>query len=167
MLKQIEATQNKEITSAYSEAIKMISYEGQLIWTVFRAILAANSFLVAVFVAISSLLPEAKIGLKALPVIGFMLCVIWCLISLRMFDYYSYWFAWARHCEESIFPEEFRVLTMGRKFSDGNEVTLGKEMVRMGWYGRLFKNKHMMLTVIILFIFIYVYLGYLAFYHQS
>ena len=144
-----------KLNSSFSEAIAMIGYEGQLIW-------AVNAFLVAAFLAINHFMPDAIWGVKLLPILGLIISVIWSLITLRMFDYYGYWFAWARHCEQILYDESDQVISKGKSFSEGNEVIFGKQKVRLSWYARLFKNKHLMLSVISIFAFLYAYLTYMT-----
>lgn len=146
-----------------SDAISMISYEGQLIWSVFNSMIAVNSFIVAAFIAVHQLLmPNAIIAVKILPILGIIVCMIWSLITVRMFGYYEYWFAWARHCEEELCKSEDQVINKGKLFSDGNLVVFGSQSVRLSWHGRLFRNKHLMLAVIGVFAFLYGYFTYLT-----
>lgn len=152
----------QEQACSFSEAIAMIGYEGQLIWTMFNSMVAVNAFIVAAFIALNQLMPNAVIAIKLLPILGLIVCAIWSLSTVRMFGYYAYWFSWARHCEQRLFNESDQVISKGTKFSEGNEVNFGEQSVRLSWYARLFKNKHLILSVVALFAFIYGYFTYIV-----
>jgi hypothetical protein len=142
----------------YRAAITMVSYEGQLIWRVFACLLASNAFVVALVSAYLELHPENTWLPRLLPFLGIFICLVWILITMRQFDYYKYWFAWARQLEKTGLASELGMVAAGKRFSDGETVTVDGKEYRMGWGSRLFRIQWLVYTVILLFIIVYIFL---------
>ena len=134
----------------YRAAIQMISYEGQL--------LTANVFIVALIGAVLKFYPELNFLAKLLPVLGAAICVTWILITMRQFDYYRYWFAWARELEKVGLAPASKMLAEGQRFSSGEGVTVDGDTIRMRWGSRLFKIQWLIYVVVIMFGIVYVLL---------
>ena len=97
-------TEDEKVKVGYPAALQLIAYEGQVIWRTFSAMVAANSFLLALggFAAKEFHNVEA---LRAMPFLGWILCACWFLVLKRQFGYYGYWFAWARYMEAFLDPQ--------------------------------------------------------------
>lgn len=139
----------------YRAALEMITYEGRQIWTVFRAMLAANAFLVALVGGITKVYPELTLLINGLPWLGIALCLAWLLITVRQFGFYRYWFAWARHLEAAGFGGGSRMVRDGRRFSDGEGVDVDGGRERLNWLARLFRIQWLIYGFILLFVAIY------------
>ena len=139
----------------YRAALEMVRYEGRQIWTVFRAMLGANAFLVALVGGIAKLYPELTFLRKGLPWFGIALCLAWLLIAMRQFGFYAYWFASARHAEVAGFSAVFQMVREGRRFSDGEAVDVAGGRERLNWFARLFRIQWLVYGFIVLFMVIY------------
>ena len=77
---------------------------------------------------------------------------------MRNFDFYKYYFAWARKFEEEAFGDDVTMIRKGAIFAKGNEVTdLGSE-IRLRWGSRLFKVEWLVYVVIVSFLSVYLFL---------
>jgi len=143
--------------NGYDAAVQMITYEGRVIWTSFRALLETHMFIIAISGVVYNYFPDFNQLRWILPVLGIILCIMWLLITLRQFDYYKYWHAWAREIETTTggLP---RMISTGRSFSDGNDVTIGGDSMRLGWWSRLFRVRFLIYAIIMGFIVIYIFI---------
>ena len=59
----------------------MITYEGQLIWRSFAAMLNANALIIAVG-GFAAKTWASLAGPKLIPYLGIVLCICWCLVTI-------------------------------------------------------------------------------------
>ena len=135
---------------AYQAAVQMASYEGNLIWASFRSLLSANAFLIAIAGMILKFFPEIASTHRAIGVAGFILTAAWFLVTMRQFDYYKYWFAWARDREGAL-GDANKMIRSGKDFADGNS----GELHRMRWGSRFFRVEWLIYVVIVIFALLY------------
>ena len=154
--------QNKKENAriGYQVATTLWTYEGQLVWSKFNAMLVANSIVLAVIgLAISSQheLPVFTIGM---PIAGLIFCAMWFLVTKRGFDNYIYWILSARELEEQHLTDVVKTVSRGGDFADGKEIQLtinGKtKKHQMSWFGRLLRVEWASYLVIAVFAVIYI-----------
>ena len=156
-----ETTQIENARIGYQVTVNLLTYEGQLIWTRFNAMLVANSIVIAV---IGYLITNnsSSIILKYLPIPGIILCILWFLVNVRGFDYYKYWILSAREIEEQFLQNSIKTLSRGGELADCEEINFrinGKiKCHRISKLGKVFKVKTISSFVIIVFIILYVIL---------
>jgi hypothetical protein len=144
----------------YQVATTLWTYEGQLVWSKFNAMLVANSIVLAVIgLAISSqhTLPIFTIGM---PIGGLIFCAMWFLVTKRGFDNYIYLIRSARELEEQHLTDVVKTVSRGGDFADGKKIELtinGKtKKYRMSWFGRLLRVEWASYIVIAVFAAIYI-----------
>ena len=112
-------TDDEKARVGYPAALQLIAYEGQIIWRAFTAMVAANSFLLALGGFAAKEFHNVA-ALQAMLFLGWIVCVCWFLVLRRQFGFYGYWFAWARYMESFLDPP-VRITREGReKFSKGD-----------------------------------------------
>ena len=145
----------------YQVASDLAAFYGSAIWSMFNAMLVANSIVVAgatfVFTGQNSL-AVLKI---LLPIIGLLLCLAWFLLVKRAHEYSSYFTLSAREIEESYLSGSVKTLSRGGIYGKGQAVTFqlgGKSVTRrMSIWARLIRNE--LVSYFIILIFIAVYIG--------
>lgn len=145
--------------SAYGAAISLMTYEGNLIWAKYNAMLVANSIILsAAGISATPKLdsPWWSIGLA---LAGLLITVSWFLLTKRGFDNYVYWIFSARELEESYLRYEVKTLSRGGNFADGKTVNLkidGKFVpIRMSYWSRKLRAKHASYSVLLVFSIFY------------
>ena len=142
----------------YRAALQMVSHESKVAWDSFRALLAANTVLVGLIGAILKLYPNFSALKLALEIAGLVICIAWALITARSFDYYKYWFAWARKYEKDALASEKNMIQCGKSFSEGESVNEVTPTQRLRWASRLFRIEWLAYVVILGFVVIYAFL---------
>lgn len=149
----------EDVRAGYHAALTLWTYEGQLIWTRYSAMLVANS--IAITAIGLSLTADRKPTefVVVMCLAGFTFCLAWFLLTKRGFDYYRYWILSAREVEEEHLADSVKIVSRGGLYGKGNEVTLridGKEQkLRMSWFGRLFPVEWISYFVIVAFVAVY------------
>jgi len=143
----------------YQVATTLWTYEGQLVWSKFNAMLVANSIVLAVIgLGISSQL-ELPIFTIGMPIAGLFFCAMWFLVTKRGFDNYVYWIRSARELEERHLTDIVETVSRGGDFAAGKEVQLTingeTRKYRMSWFGRLLKVEWASYLIIGVFAVIY------------
>jgi hypothetical protein len=141
--------------AGYDNAVKMISYEGQLIWSVFRSMVSVNAFITAFNLAFIKFFDHLTWLILLPSICGLFLCICWILLTNRMFSYYKYWFLAAREFEKNLFDPKLQFLNIGQAYSNGNEVNLGETRISMPGLSRLIRNKHIIHFIIAIIGIIY------------
>jgi hypothetical protein len=141
----------------YQAAVNLWTYEGQLIWARFSAMLLANSIVVAVIgivISADRALPVFSVGM---PIAGLILCLVWTLMTARGFDYYKHWGMSACELEDRFLSDPvqtvYRVGDFKAKKRKKIEVLIGGETedYRMSWLGHVARVKWASYLVIIVF----------------
>ena len=140
----------------YSGAIGMASLEGRMIWSAFRTIMGANAILVTLAGAAMKVYHDKKWLLVVMSLFGIMWCIVWFLTLARQFSYWSYWIDWARHLEKQSLAPNVEMFEKGKSYGEGAAVKIAGQDKRMSWFGRVFKVRWLMSTVILMFLVLYV-----------
>lgn len=160
-----ESSEQDRIENArvgYQAAVNLWTYEGQLIWARFSAMLLANSIVVAVIGIVISgdrALPVFSVGM---PIAGLILCILWWLITKRGFDYYVYWIRSARELEEEFLKDPVKTVSRGGKLADDEEqesepvIAGGSKPPTMSWLGSRLRIQSASYLVIVVFMAVYV-----------
>jgi hypothetical protein len=143
-------TDDDKAKLGYQMAIQLIVHEGQIIWRSFSAMATANGLVVGGFAL--KVFPRPP---KAIPLLGFVICLLWFLVTVRQFAYYAYWFTWARALESEYLSPIVRTVSDGKNFAAGNVVEVGGETRRMNWFARLFPVRWLGYAVIAIFAYLY------------
>lgn len=150
----VPLTPEDKVKVGYQAAIALITYEGQVIWRAFAAMLSANAALVAASGALPKLAPNFASGSYYLSGLGLIICLAWFLTLCRQFSYYRYWFAWARHLEKLYLSPEVTITLTGKTYGEGGSVeadSVPPSLPRFGWWSRLFCVQWLMGLVIVVF----------------
>jgi hypothetical protein len=158
----METSMNDAKKHGYDAALKLADESARTIWSVYTALLASNAFLLsfAAFLA-PRLAPracQASILTRVVGLLGAVICVAWFLITMRNFDFYKFYFAWARKFEEEAFGSAVTMVRQGATFAEGNKVTDLGNALRLRWASRLFRVEWLVYVVIGSFLVIYVLL---------
>jgi len=162
-------TQVKELSSdyriekalvGYEMAITLWTYEGELIWSKFNAMLVANSIVLAIIgILVGSNPSTSPMLLVGMPIVGLVLCLQWFLLTERGFSTYVYWILSARELEEQYLAPPIKTVSRGGSFADGEKIGTtinGKiKSYRMGWLSRQLKAKWISYLVIAVFAVMY------------
>lgn len=117
-----EIKENAKI--GYQATIDLWSYEGQLIWSKYNALLVANSIVLAV-IGLSFNSPNlSSLILVGMPISGVLLCITWFLLTKRGFDNYKYWIFSARELEEKYLNPPVKTVSRGGHFTEGKKVLI-------------------------------------------
>jgi|SRR5262249_23453248 len=146
---------NDQAREGYRAALQMIGYQSKVVWDTFHSLLAANAILVGLSGAALKLYPQFTWLPRVLALLGLGVCVAWFLMTMRNFDYYRYYFAWARKYEGIAFGSDGHIIQRGKKFGDGESVDEIDEPKRMRWGSRLFNIQWLSYIVIAGFAVVY------------
>ncbi len=149
---------NDSAKAGYDIALKLTDKLARTVWSVYAGLVATNAFLVSLAAFLSTQTKFQPTAVKGLGVLGLVICIAWYLITLRNFDYYGYYFAWARKLEGDAFGNAVEMIRNGEAFARGDTTKIGDAERRLRWGSRLFKVEWLVTSVIATFAFIYVYL---------
>jgi len=111
--KRDDTVENARI--GYQAAVSLWTYEGAAIWARFNAMLVANSIVMAVIgLALTSEPAKEKLA-DFTSIAGLALCIIWCLLNTRGFDYHDHWIHSAKKLETYLRP--VKTVSRCRRFS--------------------------------------------------
>jgi len=111
--------------SGYDGAVKMITYEGALIWSVFRTTLSANAILLVFSGVILNQFQTEKLFVVPAAALGIALEIGWLLFAIRQRCYYKYWLSWAKHYEKLLFNAD-AMFQGGEIFAEGRSVKISQ-----------------------------------------
>lgn len=121
-----------EILAGMQSAITLWTYEGNLIWAKFNAMLVANSIVIAV--AAGSTVNSGLGGVPfVVPSAGMVLCACWWLLTVRGFENYRYWIELTKELEGHLHPS-VDIARRGGHFAEGLTVSFaspGSEKVTL------------------------------------
>ncbi len=141
----------EDVRAVYQAALSIYAYEGAQIWTRFSAMLVAHSILIVV---IGQLLMDAtnpfRFFVKALAGAGFLVSLLWLMITVRGFRYHDIFLEAAREQEAHLSTPPFVQAT---QFSAASWFDY------IGW----FRTRTITYGVIVLFAALYLLLLYLLF----
>jgi hypothetical protein len=145
-----------DIKIEYSGLLSLITYEGQLIWSVFSKLLAVNSFLIAFNVAIIKLFGNYIFIAIGISVLGLIICGIWFNMTKRMFSYYDFRFACLRECEKQLFTDNNCYIEKGKVFARGDTVKIGEKPYSLKGLSRIITNQTMIYIIIFVILLLYI-----------
>ena len=138
----------------YQAAISVVISHQDTFWSIFNAMLVANSIVIA-GIGFAGLGPFKIL----LPMIGGILCILWLLVSKRHREYVTYYLFSAREIEERYFLDSVKTFSRGGDFASGEPVTLEfggtKSKRQMDIFSRRIKGETVSYTVILVFELIY------------
>ena len=144
----------------YEKAIELTDKGSRTIWSVYSALLALNAFLLTFATFFAPKISQTTIMTIIVCIVGILICISWLLITMRNFDFYKYYFSYARRFEKEAFGDQVDMIRNGKEFAEGNKVKSLEYPIRMRWGSRLFKVEWMIYTVIFSFILIYTFILY-------
>ncbi len=136
----------------------MVSYEGQLVWRAFAAMLTANAVLATIAGLLPRFLPKAESGAQLIAGVGLAICAAWFFVLRRQFAYYRYWFTWVRHFERRYLKPEVQITTLGKTYGEGGSIDHDSEtpeLPKFSWTARVFRVEWLMMMVVFAFALIY------------
>jgi len=137
--------------TAYEVTAQLWMYEGQLTWSIFNAMLVANSIIMA-----ASDLSNSDLLSLFLPLLGIVLCVIWFFFNARGFEVHDYRVLSTREIEEQHLAPVSEVVSRGARFHAGKPVKLiidGEEITRkLTRCASIGNTKCLAYTIILMFI---------------
>lgn len=149
---------NEAAKNGYAAALSLTDKNARTIWSVFSALLAVNAFLVSFAAFLFSFLGNPIFLSRIVGALGLLVCVAWALIMMRSFDFYSYYFSWARKFEKDAFGEAVEMVRLGQDFARGDTVKMDGENRRLRWGSRLFRVEWLVYVVIFSFAVVYAYI---------
>jgi hypothetical protein len=142
----------------YQVALTYVTYWGGVNWSMFNAMIVANSVVVTgIAFAYSSTPPVPHLKLL-LAITGLIFCAAWSLMLYRSHRMNLYYLLSAREIEE-LYLQPVKTLSRGGSYADGEQVTLkidgkNKPLQIRAWF---LKNQYVSTAVILAFV-----LGYLG-----
>jgi hypothetical protein len=144
----------------YQVASELSAFYGSAIWSMFNAMLLANSIVVAGLTFIFTSQNSLWLLKILLLIIGLLLCVTWFLLTKRSHEYSNYYTLSAREIEESYLGENVKTLSRGGLFGSGQAVKIkigGVQTThRMSILARLVKGQSVAYIIILIFIALYI-----------
>jgi hypothetical protein len=143
----------EDIRIGYQVAVNFATFHAENVWSIFNAMLVANTIVVAG----GSLVASAEV---LLPVVGLALCIAWFLLINRAHAKAVYYTLSARELEERFLSHRIRIISRGGDFSDGSGVSLqiGERQTtrQMPWWVRRIRGEWITYGVIVIFMVIYI-----------
>jgi hypothetical protein len=152
---RLGSTDYEAASSTYQAAITLWTSEAALIWSIFNAMVVANSVILAAAGLLGTSANNSRTLSIALPFAGLILCIMWFTMTRRGYDYHRYWVLSAREIEESALRDIARTVSRGGDFAEGRrvELTFGqqKRSCRMSWVSRTVRARAAAYVVIFVF----------------
>ena len=127
----IDAVALENVRVGYEVAVNLWTYQGNLNWNRFNAMLTANGVIVSVIGFVLSSESRLTAFAVVLPMVGLVLCALWTVFAARGFAYHKYWGLQARELEESYLAPAVRTVCRAKSPEKGGEVAL-KGLSRLG-----------------------------------
>jgi len=138
----------------YQAAISSVISHQDTFWSIFNAMLVANSIVIAGIGFASSDLFKIFLSM-----IGGILCLLWLLLSKRHREFVTYYLFSAREIEEEYFPNSVKTFSRGGDFAHGKSVILeigqSKTKRQMDLLSRWIRGETVAYFVILVFELIY------------
>lgn len=159
---QDDNTQDLEtVRVGYQAAIALWTYEGNLVWSKFSAMLITHTIVFAV--AAQAVLQDKLVFPQKLVIVivGFALCILWFLIMIRGFDQHDYWLLSARELEELYLSPLVQTVSRGRKVTRGQPVRLniGGKITEYKWDGIYRRDRTRTVVYVLIAVFAGLYLA--------
>ena len=106
----------------YEVAVALWTYQGDLNWNRFNAMLTSNGVIVSVIGYLLASGNELTLFAMALPIVGLVVCALWACFAARGFVYHKYWSSRARELEEAYLEPVVRTVSRARSLRKGGEV---------------------------------------------
>ena len=144
----------------YQVAVDLSALYANAIWSMFNAMLLANSIVIAGLTFIFTGQNSLSLLKILLPIIGLLLCITWLLLTKRSQEYSHYYTLSAREIEECYLSKNVKTLSRGGSFGRGETVIFcldGKQTKRrMSMFARLIKAELVSYLIIMIFIVLYI-----------
>jgi hypothetical protein len=92
-----------EYRDKYSTAIQLLTYEGQVAWSRYNAMVTAQSIFIAIVVGIL-VNRQLVVFIPFLSLMAILICFFWLVMTIRNFAMLKYYILCARELEEKIWP---------------------------------------------------------------
>ena len=156
--KNVDPDELENARWGYQAALSNSNSYSSIFWSIFNAMLVANSIVIAGISFASAPYPELA-GL--LSGVGLIVCYIWFLLSKRHQEYVIYYLLAAREIEEQYFSKSVKTISRGGDFADGRQITLeigrSTSKRRLGFWARRTDGEKA--PYIIMGLFAIIYLG--------
>jgi len=149
---------NDEARNGYDAAVKFVDKEARTIWSVFTALLAVNAFLLSFAAFLVTYLKPSIALARGVGGLGLFVCVVWALMMMRNFDFYRYYFSWARKFEKDAFGDVVQMVRKGKDFARGDTVDIDGTEIRLRCGSKLFRAEWLIYVVIAAFAVVYAYM---------
>ncbi len=134
----------------YQVAVNLWIHQGQVTWQGFRAMLLANSIVLAAAAFI-----DQRPFVVAAPTLGIVLCVMWLALVMRGFEVHEYRVKSAREIEEKYLAPVVQTVSRGAEVHHGKEVALmlggRQEKLRLSPVARMLRGKWQAVIVVVAF----------------
>jgi hypothetical protein len=113
------------------------TYEGQLVWARFGAMLLANSIVTAAIGLALTSERDLPNLVRTMSGVGLAFCLLWAGLIRRGFEYHGYWIRWARELEKDL--PQVNIASQGKKFSAGQDAKPSEDgnNARLSCFGRM------------------------------
>jgi hypothetical protein len=118
----VDAVALENARMGYEVAVTLWTYQGDLNWNRFNAMLTSNGVIVSVIGYLLASGNELTLFAVALPIVGLVVCALWALFAARGFVYHRYWGSRARELEEAYLGPAVRTVSKARSLRKGGEV---------------------------------------------
>ncbi|MCC6499828.1 MAG: hypothetical protein IT313_06130 [Anaerolineales bacterium] len=153
--KKMVADELENARWGYQAAISSVTSHQDTFWSIFNAMLVANSIVIA-GIGFSN----SELFKMFLSIIGGVLCFLWLLLSKRHREYVTYYLLSAREIEERYFPNTVKTFSRGGYFAHGKTVILeigqSEQKRQMDPLSRLIRGEAVAYFVILVFELIYI-----------
>ena len=147
---------------AYQVAVDVAYTYATIIWSIFNAMLVANSIVVAGAVLLLSGSDKLVVLQALLPLAGLILCATWFLLAKRTQEQGCYFIYSAREIEDQHLAPIVKTLSRGGTFASGDSVSMiidGREIIRrFTVWGRIIRGEWASYIVVCVFAALYVVL---------
>lgn len=140
----------ENVRLGYDTSINLWTYQGNLNWSRFNAMLTANSIIMAVIGFVLSSQLHLFLFKIFLPIVGLTLCIVWIFLMARGEDYRKYWHSCALKLEENHLKDVIKTISEAKSVSKGGKIEFRK-ISKIGG-----SQQKSIFAVIAVFIIIYV-----------
>lgn len=144
----------------YQVAVDLATFYVEAFWSIFNAMLVANSIVVAGISFVLTNQPPLAVFRVLLPIVGLVLCITWWLLGKRAQERATYCILSARELEERYLGPQVRTISRGGDLADGRAVSLeigGSQTTRrLSLWARLLRGEWTSYIVILVFVAVYV-----------
>ncbi|MDN3585657.1 hypothetical protein QWY86_03195 [Pedobacter aquatilis] len=143
--------------TAYSHAIELIKFEGEMLWTILSVFLVVNTILlgfIGQYIATNQTSVTENGSWPCLigALMGLVLCIPFYGTFVRNSKYYKFRMEQAKAYEDPLFP---LLRKQAKKFSEGKKAKANGKEMKLNWIAREMANKVAASWMIVLFVLAY------------